>query len=62
MTLIEALNLGFAKVVFSDEPLRGSCAYNKVLLQSAFIRLLLSNHLFIFVEKLTDILFDKSSE
>ena len=23
MTLIEALNLGFAKVVFSDEPLRG---------------------------------------
>lgn len=22
MTLIEALNLGFAKVVFSDEPLR----------------------------------------
>jgi len=40
MTLIEALNLGFAKVVFSDEPLRGSCAYkrycSKVLLSDYY--------------------------
>lgn len=40
MTLIEALNLGFAKVVFSDEPLRGAFAYkrycSKVLLSDYY--------------------------
>lgn len=61
MTLIEALNLGFAKVVFSDEPLRGELLPIKGIAPKCFYQITIKQS-FIFVEKLTDILFDKSTK
>jgi hypothetical protein len=60
MTLIEALNLGFAKVVFSDEPLGGALPI-KDIAPKCFFQITIKQS-FIFVEKLIDILFDKSTK
>ena len=47
--------------MFSDEPLRGELLPIKGIASKCFYQITIKQ-LFIFVEKLTDILFDKSSE